>query len=81
MVFIAVAIDCVILGFLVRRKLAAKFGGMDRVERGVRWYAAMRAIQLRVIRLPKPQVKRQFQFPNVRVGATLLICRAQNGPR
>ena len=61
-VFIAVAIDCLILGFLVRRKLAAKFGGMDRVERGVRWYAAMRAIQLRVIRLPKPQVKR-FQYP------------------
>ncbi|MBC3635627.1 DUF3043 domain-containing protein, partial [Klebsiella michiganensis] len=60
-VFIIVAIDCVILGFLVKRKLAAKFGA-DRVERGVRWYAAMRAIQLRVIRLPKPQVKR-FQFP------------------
>lgn len=60
-VFVVVAIDCVILGFLVRRKLAAKFGA-DRVERGVRWYAAMRAIQLRPIRLPKPQVKR-FQFP------------------
>ena len=60
-VFIVVAIDCIVLGFLVRRKLAAKFGA-DRVERGVRWYAAMRAIQLRPIRLPKPQVKR-FQFP------------------
>jgi hypothetical protein len=55
-VFVIVAIDCVILGFQVTRKLAAKFGA-GKVERGVRWYAAMRAI-----RLPKPQVKR-FQFP------------------
>ena len=60
-VFVVVAIDCVILGFQVTRKLAAKFGA-GKVERGVRWYAAMRAIQLRPIRLPKPQVKR-FQFP------------------
>ncbi len=60
-VFIAVAVDCVILGFLLRRKLGEKFG-KDRVERGIRWYAAMRAIQLRPIRLPKPQVKR-FQYP------------------
>jgi hypothetical protein len=56
-IFLIVAVDCVILGFLVKRKLAAKFGA-DRVERGVRWYAA-----LRPIRLPKPQVKR-FQFPH-----------------
>ncbi|WP_232466360.1 DUF3043 domain-containing protein [Diaminobutyricimonas sp. LJ205] len=50
-------IDSVILGFLVRKKLRVKFGE-DRVERGVRWYAAMRSLQLRVMRLPKPQVKR-----------------------
>ena len=30
---------------------------------GLRWYAAMRALQLRPLRLPKPQVKRG-QFPN-----------------
>ena len=48
-------IDCVILGFTLRRKLTAKFGHADS---GVRWYAAMRALQLRVMRLPKPQVKR-----------------------
>lgn len=52
-----VVIDCIWLGFQVRRKLANKFGA-DKVERGVRWYAAMRAIQLRPLRLPKPQVKR-----------------------
>ena len=49
-----------LLGFLLNRKLAAKFGA-DRVEK-VRWYAAMRALQLRLMRLPKPQVKRG-QYP------------------
>lgn len=58
--FILAAADAVLLGFLVRRRLAAKFGA-DRVEK-VRWYAAMRALQLRMMRLPKPQVKRG-QYP------------------
>lgn len=58
--FLVAVIDCVVLGFLVTRKLAAKFGA-DRVEK-VRWYAAMRALQLRLMRLPKPQVKRG-QYP------------------
>ena len=57
-VFFAVAVlDAVWLGFTVKKKLAAKFGEAS-VERGVRWYAAMRAFQMRVLRLPKPQVKR-----------------------
>ncbi|MET1044860.1 MAG: DUF3043 domain-containing protein [Microbacteriaceae bacterium] len=50
-------IDSIVLGLIVRKKLRAKFGE-DKVERGVRWYAAMRSLQLRVMRLPKPQVKR-----------------------
>jgi hypothetical protein len=54
--FIVAIIDVLIVGFLLNRKLAAKFGA-DRVEK-VRWYAAMRAMQLRPMRLPKPQVKR-----------------------
>ncbi|WP_233199314.1 DUF3043 domain-containing protein [Cryobacterium sp. M23] len=55
--FVIVAVvDSVILGFIVTRKLNAKFGA-EKAER-VRWYAAMRALQLRVLRLPKPQVKR-----------------------
>ena len=45
----------------VTRKLKAKFGE-DKAER-VRWYAAMRALQLRPLRLPKPQVKRG-QYPS-----------------
>ncbi len=59
--FIVAAGDAILLGFLVTRKLRAKFGD-DRVEK-VRWYAAMRALQLRMMRLPKPQVKRG-QFPS-----------------
>lgn len=58
--FLVAIIDVVVLGFILTRKLGAKFGA-DRVEK-VRWYAAMRALQLRLMRLPKPQVKRG-QFP------------------
>ena len=59
--FLIAVIDVVILGFILNEKLAAKFGA-DKVER-VRWYAAMRALQLRPLRLPKPQVKRG-QYPS-----------------
>lgn len=55
--FIIAVIDAVILGIIVTRKLAERFG-TDKVQSGTRWYAAMRAMQLRMIRLPKPQVKR-----------------------
>jgi hypothetical protein len=55
-----VVIDCIILGINLNRKLAAKFGA-DRVEK-VRWYATMRSIQFKKLRLPKPQVKRG-EFP------------------
>jgi len=62
-VFVAITIvDVVILGFVLKRKLAERFGGADKVQRGFRWYAAMRTIQMRFLRLPKPQVKR-FQYP------------------
>jgi hypothetical protein len=55
--FLIAVADCLVVGFAVNRKLTAKFGG-DRLQRGNRWYAAMRAMQMRVMRLPKPQVKR-----------------------
>ena len=55
-------VEGVIVGLILRRKLAAKFGE-GKVERGVRWYAFMRMIQMRVLRLPKPQVKRG-QYPS-----------------
>jgi hypothetical protein len=47
----------VLLGIRVKSKAAAKFG-KDRLERGLGWYAAMRSLQMRFMRLPKPQVKR-----------------------
>ncbi|WP_426624373.1 DUF3043 domain-containing protein [Leifsonia sp. McL0607] len=55
--FLIAVIDCIVLGFLVTKKVGDKFG-KTKVERGLKWYSAMRALQLRVMRLPKPQVKR-----------------------
>lgn len=59
--FLVAVIDGIILGFLVNRKLAAKFG-VENIQNGNRWYSAMRGMQLRMMRLPKPQVRRG-QFP------------------
>lgn len=55
--FLVAVADCIVAGFIINRKLVAKFGA-DRLQKGNRWYAAMRALQLRLMRLPKPQVKR-----------------------
>ncbi len=60
--FLIAVIDCIVLGFLVRKRIGEKFGA-SKIERGLRWYAAMRALQLRIMRLPKPQVKRG-QYPH-----------------
>ncbi|MGO3885113.1 MAG: DUF3043 domain-containing protein [Mycetocola sp.] len=55
--FLLSVLDAVFLGARVKKRITQTVGA-DRVERGVRWYAAMRAFQLRILRLPKPQVKR-----------------------
>ena len=55
--FLIAVIDCIVAGLLIQRKLAAKFGA-EKVQKGNRWYTAMRTLQLRPMRLPKPQVKR-----------------------
>jgi len=55
-----VLVDGIVLRFQLKKRLTEKFGSM---ERGVAWYAFMREIQLRPMRLPKPQVKRG-QFPS-----------------
>ena len=55
--FALTIIDATIAGYLVRKGLRAKYG-MENVENGVRWYAAMRSLQMRGLRLPKAQVKR-----------------------
>jgi len=54
-----VVLEGVLVSFQLKGRLTEKFG---EVERGVRWYGVMRAMQLRRLRLPKPQVKRG-QYP------------------
>ncbi|WP_448238298.1 DUF3043 domain-containing protein [Microbacterium paulum] len=48
--------DMIITSHRVKKLAREKFG--DRTEKGLGWYAAMRTIQMRFMRLPKPQVKR-----------------------
>lgn len=55
--FLLTVVDSVWVGNRVRKGLREKYG-VDNVENGVRWYSAMRALQMRGLRLPKPQVKR-----------------------
>lgn len=49
--------DMVITSITVKRAVKRKFGE-GKVEKGLGWYAAMRTVQMRFLRLPKPQVKR-----------------------
>ena len=53
-------VDAVIVGNILKKKLTEKFGSMDK---GSRFYAAMRMVYFRQMRLPKPQVKRG-DFPS-----------------
>lgn len=53
----AMIIDSTILSVNLKRRLIAKFGA-EKLEKGVSWYAIMRSIQFRRLRLPKPQVRR-----------------------
>ncbi|WP_313813762.1 DUF3043 domain-containing protein [Glutamicibacter sp.] len=50
-----IVIESIITNTILKRRLTAKFGSVDR---GVRMYATMRGLQFRKLRLPKPQVKR-----------------------
>lgn len=51
-----VVVDMIITSVRVKKAAREKFG--DRTEKGLGWYGAMRTIQMRFMRLPKPQVKR-----------------------
>lgn len=50
-------IDSAFLARRVQRLLAEKYGE-DKVQPGTKWYVGMRAMQMRALRVPKPQVKR-----------------------
>lgn len=51
-----IALDGYLIGRRALKIVQAKYP--DKAEKGLRWYAAMRSIQMRGMRLPKPQVKR-----------------------
>jgi len=52
-----VAIDAWFVSRMVKKRCARKFGA-DKLEGGIAWYGAMRSIQMRALRIPKPQVAR-----------------------
>lgn len=49
--------DMIITSRRVKKRVDEKFGETRR-EKGLGWYAAMRSMQMRFMRLPKPQVSR-----------------------
>jgi hypothetical protein len=55
LVLVAAIGDAVIVGTILKKKLTEKFGAM---EKGSRFYAGMRMVYFRQMRLPKPQVAR-----------------------
>ncbi|MCQ9134299.1 MULTISPECIES: DUF3043 domain-containing protein [Streptomyces] len=55
-VIVLIVLDSLVTGFRLRKRLAERFEGQNR--RGAVAYALMRSLQMRRLRLPKPQVKR-----------------------
>lgn len=55
-VVLVAVVEAIVHATIVHKRALAKFG-RDRV-RGIRLYTAMRSMQMRRMRLPKPQVKR-----------------------
>jgi hypothetical protein len=56
-----VIVDMVMLRFRLRRQLAARFP--DESVKGTTYYAVTRAMQMKFMRLPKPQVKIGQEIP------------------
>ena len=54
--------DMIITSIRVKRAVRDKFGE-SKVEKGLGWYASMRSVQMRFMRLPKAQVRRG-QYPS-----------------
>ncbi|HEY9354404.1 MAG TPA: DUF3043 domain-containing protein, partial [Nocardioides sp.] len=57
-----VIINLIALRFLLRKELKRRFPDNDL--KGTTYYAIMRSIQIRPLRLPKPQVKIGTQLPD-----------------
>lgn len=61
-VFVLVlVVDCVVVAIQVRRRVKARFGA-DNLERRLGWYAAMRSMQMRAMRIPRPANYRPFAW-------------------
>jgi hypothetical protein len=56
-IFGVVGIDAFLVGRAAKKKVIERFG-IEKLESGIAWYAAMRSIQMRSLRIPKPQLKR-----------------------
>ncbi|MGW3109440.1 DUF3043 domain-containing protein [Streptomyces sp. NPDC001100] len=55
-IIILILVDTFLNVFRIRKQLAERFPGQD--TKGTVWYSLMRSLQMRRLRLPKPQVKR-----------------------
>ncbi|MFE1750865.1 DUF3043 domain-containing protein [Streptomyces anandii] len=55
-VIVLIVLDSVVTAFRLKKRLAERFPGQNR--KGAVAYALMRSLQMRRLRLPKPQVKR-----------------------
>ncbi|WP_436850924.1 DUF3043 domain-containing protein [Streptomyces hokutonensis] len=55
-IIILIVVDSFLNVFRLRKQLAERFPGQD--TKGTVWYSMMRSLQMRRLRLPKPQVKR-----------------------
>jgi hypothetical protein len=58
---LVIVVDIVMLRFRLRRELARRFP--DEPTKGTTMYAAMRSLQMKFLRLPKPQVKIGQKLP------------------
>ncbi|MER7555351.1 DUF3043 domain-containing protein [Nocardioides sp. NPDC126508] len=61
-VMATVVVNLIALRFMLRKELKRRFPDDDL--KGTTYYAIMRAIQIRFLRLPKPQVKIGSQLPD-----------------
>jgi cytochrome c-type biogenesis protein CcmH/NrfF len=55
-VIVLIVLDSIVSAFRLRKRLGERFPDQNR--RGAVAYALMRSLQMRRLRLPKPQVKR-----------------------
>lgn len=56
-----ILVDIVMLRFRIRREMARRFP--DEPTKGLTFYAALRSLQMKFLRLPKPQVKIGEKLP------------------